>query len=543
VDTSDSITGDDVIPGRKYTPEDILRLAWYHKWIIIAGIVVFGSGAAVIAKRLPNQYRSETLILVIPQRVPDSYVRSTVTMRIEERLRSLSQEIFSRTRLETVINEFDLYPELRQTRPMESVVEYMRTKILVDTVRDDAFKITYTATTPRTAMIVTDRLASMFIDENTHDRSVMADSTNQFLESQLDESRARLITQEKTLEEFRRRYAGELPSQLQTNLQVIQGTQNQIQSVNESINRDRDRRLVLEKSVADALSAEPGADTMPLEPVAVGDPNAINGTRSIDQLERARNELRGMELRLRPEHPDVIAKKRLIAELERKAQQEAQETNPGTTPQPLAKPLSGAQQARQTRARQIQAEIEKLDHQIATKEADVARLRQAVSDYQHRVEAVPGHESELTDLMRDYETLQKSYTSLLAKKEESKISANLERQQVSEQFKILDRARLPQKAFSPDRLKIALAGAAFGLMLGVVFGAFLEYRDTSLRSEDEILRTLVLPVLAAIPMMTTANDRSRRRRVVFASVAATALTVAGLAVATLWRLGMLKGMP
>ena len=61
---------------------------------------------------------------------------------------------------------------------------------MVDTVRDDAFKITYTAGAPRTAMIVTDRLASMFIDENTHDRSVMADSTNQFLESQLDDSRS-----------------------------------------------------------------------------------------------------------------------------------------------------------------------------------------------------------------------------------------------------------------------------------------------------------------------------------------------------------------
>jgi protein tyrosine kinase modulator len=528
-----------VIPGRKYTPEDILRLAWSHRWIIIGGIVVFTTVAAVVAARLPNQYQSETLILVIPQRVPDSYVRSTVTTRIEERLRSLSQEIFSRTRLEKVITEFDLYSELRQTRPMESVVEHMRQKIVVDTVRDDAFRITYTAAAPRTAMIVTDRLASMFIDENTHDRSVMATSTNEFLESQLDESRARLISHEKKLEEFRRKYSGELPSQLQTNLQVIQGNQSQIQSVNESINRDRDRRLVLEKSIADALTAE--VPDAPPDNTAAGDPNAVGVVRTVDRLERARNDLRAMELRLKAEHPDVIATKRLIRDLERKVQQEAQETIPGA--QPTAKPLNAAQLIRQARARQFQTEIEKLDHQIASKEADVARLRQSVSDYQHRVEAVPGHESELTDLMRDYETLQKSYASLLAKKEESKISANLERQQVSEQFKILDPARLPQEPFSPDRLKITLVGAALGLMLSVAFGAFLEYRDTSLRSEDEILRTLVLPVLAAIPIMTAVADRGHRRRVVVVSVAATVLTIAGLAVVSLWRLGMLKGMP
>jgi hypothetical protein len=80
------------------------------------------------------------------------------------------------------------------------------------------------------------------------------------------------------------------------------------------------------------------------------------------------------------------------------------------------------------------------------------------------------------------------------------------------------------------------------MMLGIAFGAFLEYRDTSLRSEDEILRTLVLPVLAAIPIMTALADRGRRRRVIVASVAATVLTIAGLAVASLWRLGMLGGM-
>ena len=276
-----------MIPGRKYTPEDILRLGWYRKWLIIAGIVVFTTAAAVVAKRLPNQYRSETLILVIPQRIPDSYVRSTVTTRIEERLRSLSQEIFSRTRLEKVINEFDLYPELRETRPMESVVEHMRTKIVVDTVRDDAFKITYTAGAPRTAMIVTDRLASMFIDENTHDRSAMADSTNQFLESQLDDARKRLIAHEKKLEEFRRSNSGELPSQLQTNLQVIQGNQTQIQNL-QRIDQPRPRSASRPREVDRRRAVGRAARALPLGTVAAGDPKRSAGRgRSISSSRRA----------------------------------------------------------------------------------------------------------------------------------------------------------------------------------------------------------------------------------------------------------------
>src|SRR3954464_10030447 len=121
--------------------------------MIITGAIGFS-----VSLRIPNQYRSETLILVIPQRVPESYVHSTVTMRIEDRLRSISQEILSRSRLEKIIDEFNLYAELQKTRPMESIVELMRTNVLVETVRDDAFKVSFSDTTPRTAMIVTDRL-------------------------------------------------------------------------------------------------------------------------------------------------------------------------------------------------------------------------------------------------------------------------------------------------------------------------------------------------------------------------------------------------
>src|SRR3954454_15285731 len=104
--------------------------------MIITAAAGFG-----ISMRIPNQYRSETVILVIPQRIPESYVHSTVTMRIEDRLRSISQEILSRSRLETIIDEFNLYPELRTVRPMEHIVELMRSNIILETVRDDAFKV------------------------------------------------------------------------------------------------------------------------------------------------------------------------------------------------------------------------------------------------------------------------------------------------------------------------------------------------------------------------------------------------------------------
>lgn len=513
-----------MLPGRQYSPEDLLRLLWYRRWIVGIAVLLCTLAAGVASLQVKNLYRSETLILVIPQRVPESYVRSTVTTRIEDRLRSLSEQVRSRTQLEKVINDFNLYSELRQTRPMEEVVGVMNANITIDTVRDDAFRVSFVSPVPRTAMIVADRLAGMFIEESSRERVNQTDDTNLFLETQLQDARTRLVEHETKLADFRRRYSGELPTQLDANMKAIGNTQAEIQALNESIDRDRDRRMTLEKNAGEALTGAP--DT------SAGD-GTTQATKLAEQLEAARGELRALQLRLKPEHPDVIAKKRAVADLERRAQADT-----SADPAPPTKSAS-ADLLRQARARGYQTEIANLDRQIAQKETDISRLKKVAADYQKRIDSVPGHESELTALMRDYETLQKIYTNLLSKKEDSKISANLERQQVGEQFKMLDPARLPEQPYSPNRLRITMIGLGVGLMLGLGIAGFLEYRDTTLRTEDEIVKMLILPVVAAIPIMIAVAERRRQRRNVVVTVAVTFLMAVGTMAGFLWRYGFL----
>ena len=204
-----------MIPGQTYSPEDVLEAVRRRKWLMICPVVVLGLAAFLITRSLPNLYKSETTILVVPQRVPESYIRSTVTNRIEDRLRSIREQVLSRSMLERIILDFNLYPEQRKRAPMEEVVARMRTDVDVDPpVKDDTFKISYVSGDPVVAQKVVARLASMFIDGNVHDRQVIADGTNVFLESQLEDARQRLIEHEKKLEEYRRRHIGHLPSQL-----------------------------------------------------------------------------------------------------------------------------------------------------------------------------------------------------------------------------------------------------------------------------------------------------------------------------------------
>jgi polysaccharide chain length determinant protein (PEP-CTERM system associated) len=516
-----------VIPGKTLTPEDILRAVLRRKWLIIAPVILAASGAFAYSSRLPNLYRSETLILVVPQRVPEGYVRSTVTSPIEDRLRSMQEQIRSISRLEQVIREFGLYVEMREKRPMEEVVAFMQDHILVSPVRGDSFRVGFTSGDPKIAAKVTQRLAAMFIEENLRDRAVQAEGTSTFLETQLETARVRLLDHEKRLEEYRLRYASELPTQLQANVQLIVGQRQQLQVITESIDRDRDRRLALEKAMNDAAAGE----------LAPADTNGGGASADgpLQRLEAARAQLRSLELRLKPDHPDLIAARRHVTELD--SQVAAMRAG---TPAPADKVPAAADVTRQLRIRQYRADIDALDRQIRNKEAELAKVRQTIEEYQRRVDAAPTRETELTELMRDYTTLQNMYTNLLGKKEESKLAANLERAQAGEQFKILDPARVPEQPFSPNRLQINMLGLVVGLGLGIGLAAVLEFRDTSLRTEDDIIRMFSLPVIALVPVMRTAADQRRARRRIVIAFAAATLVFASAAAATAWKLGLLR---
>jgi polysaccharide chain length determinant protein (PEP-CTERM system associated) len=521
-----------MLPGKEYAPSDAWRLLRSYGWLIAVTLVLGSYGALVVSAQLRDMYRSEMLVQIVPQRVPDSYVQSTVTMRTEDRLESLSQQVMSRTQLERLITEFDLYPDERAKLPLEDVVDLMRSRIGRELVRPtrnepaDAFYLRFTYPDARVATAVTARLGSLFIDENARDRGNLAEATNDFLEVQLNEARKQLEDQERKLEDFRQRHSGRLPSQLEFNMQAIQSTQLQLQALVESLARDRDRKLILDRMYADA-SAEPlPVSPVPTSPGPPSDPSTAAPVLSLSQqLELARTNLQKLLVRLTPEHPDVVRLKRLIEELERKVKADGVQAPGGSAPQ-VTESLHEAQ--RRERLRQMRAEIESLDRQIAFKESEERRLRMLISDYQSRIAAVPALESEWISLTRDYETLKAAYEKLLAKSEESKVAVDLERRQIGEQFRILDPARIPAKPISPDRMKINGIGAGAGLLVGLVLVALLELRDSSFRTDNEVVALLALPVLAQIPVVDTAEDlRVRRRRRLLSSLATLAVVGVG----------------
>ena len=150
---------------------DYLEIAWRRKWLIISPFFVVIPVAIALCFLLPKIYKASTTILVIPQNIPDSFIRSTVTMNPSEYLNVISQQIMSRTRLKKVINEFALFSDSEKNIPIESLISMMRKNIEIDVQSNQqrgvsSFTLSYTGQHPRTVRLITNRLASLFIEEN-----------------------------------------------------------------------------------------------------------------------------------------------------------------------------------------------------------------------------------------------------------------------------------------------------------------------------------------------------------------------------------------
>jgi succinoglycan biosynthesis transport protein ExoP len=436
-------------------------------WLVVVPLVLVLLGAVGASFLMAPRYRSSTLILVAPDQMPANFMPQISTERVTRRLQTLRQEIQSRTRLETVARDLDPYGTLGK-EPLISTIERMRGAVTVSVKGNDAFSIEFEHRDPRMAMLVADRLTTLFMEEVAGGRERQVSEAYQFIESQMESAREQLEQKEEALRAFKERHMGQLPEQVQANLATLQRLQLEQQTVVDSLRKATDAQLLLE-------SGGPAAAT----PVAGGSPPP-------DSLAVLRAQLTQLRSRYTDQHPDVKALLSRIVALEA-ASSAAYAGDEADAPP--ADPVAAAAHRRLRQARQ---EVRVLRERLA----DVDRR---IGAFQARVEAAPRREQEIVSLTRDYQKLSENYTQLLAKKLDAQMAARLEQRSKGQQFRMIDPAYLPVHPSFPNRGLFALAGALAGLLLGVGLAVTVDYLDPTLKEADEAATALRLPVLAVVP--------------------------------------------
>jgi len=496
-----------MLPGKVFTPEDILAILRRRFWLIVVPFAVAAAATTVYTRSLPDLYRSYGMISIVPPKVPPNIVPvMAAATKLEDRIPQIRNEILSRSRLERIIQDLDLYPVERRTQIMEDVIERMRGDIFVDPVAGSAIRVGFMGRDPRTVKVVAERLVSLFIDESTRDRKVMLEGTDQFLDSSLKEAEAKLVEKEKGYQDYRLQHNGELPENLQANLQAINNFQNTIASLQQEISRNEQTKIQLEKTIVDLESQ---AENAP--PESIGQISSIS-----TQLAQKRAELLKLQERFTTDHPQVKATQRQVDKLQEQLEQESRSVPVSGA----GRVLSPAEQTRQRTLKESKERIVVLDAQSERDQQQIVEYRNAIGIYQKRAEAASTRQTEMTGINRDLPILTNMYSQLATQKAQTELAANLERREIGEQFKQVDVPTVPGAPFAPDRRRTNLMGMGVGLLLGLGFVAFLEYRDTTFKTDEELVRILNMPVLAVVPLMQSDTERRRawRRRLAMSAV-------------------------
>ncbi|HTV65698.1 MAG TPA: hypothetical protein VMD98_08840 [Bryocella sp.] len=474
----------------------ILRRKW---WIL--GPLFFG-WALVFASAwiLPSRYASESTVLVEPPKVPSNLVAPNVEVDLADRVQSMSTQVLSRTRLLNLIDRFHLYPGYSYSADKQ--VEKMRDDIKMDMITSESnltsktelvgFRIIYKADDPTVAQKVTIALTSFFVDENVRASQEQSEATTLFLDSQVRALGQTLADEEAKVRAYEAQHDGSLPQQLQSNIQILNGIQQQMQAAQAAKEHAIEQQTYLKSIQAQYQNMSD---------------SAMVPTNIDNQLDSARASLAAMEARYTDDYPDVKKLKETIAALEKLKKEMADEARnkmdtDDATPQQVQAGMPLVQL--KTQMKLNQAEIDRSN-------ATIQRLGQEGQVYQARLNATPAVEAEMADMMRDFGNMKKEYQELLAKKQQSALATSLEKQQQGAQFRIIDPPSLPDKPYFPDRFKFSLAAIGAGLALAVLFGFGAEFLDDRIRGEQALSEAVDLPILAEIPPLSTDKELRRAR--------------------------------
>jgi polysaccharide chain length determinant protein (PEP-CTERM system associated) len=483
---------------RVLTAQDYIAIL-KRRWFVIAiPMVVFSVVAVVITLFVEPQYVSQTLVLIEQQKVPDNYVKPVISEDLNARLASMQEQILSRSRLQPIIERFNLYGTKKLG--MDARIEKVRKDITIKPIQSEVdranglpgFFISFKAGSASVAQSVCGEITSLFLTENLRSREQSVEGTTDFLKGQLEDAKRNLDQQDAKLADFQRAYMGKLPGDEGTSINMLMTLNTQLDATTQALSRMQQDKSY-EETILAQQTREAGSPQQRLQPQT-----------QQAELQQLLSQEAELTARYTSDYPDVVAVRRKIKDLQ-------QEMAKAPAPQPVAVPTTpvGPEPAS---IQQLRAQLRALDLAIEEKKHEQSRIQSQVATYQERIQASPMVQEQYKDLTRDYQTAQAFYDDLLQKMNQSKMATDLERRQQGEQFKVMDAPNLPDAPTFPNRLMFFAGGLAFGAAIGLAITALLEYQNTFLRSERDIWAFTKLSTLGVIALAGEAEKKEAKPR-------------------------------
>lgn len=471
----------------------------WHKLIIFCLLLAVSYGYTTYL-RMPKIYESKASIVYQQQRINPSRLSPDDEKQFGEMVNTTTQQVMSRSSLERIIREFDLYPELRTTRPIEDVIEQMRNRdVLVEMGRGkgNVFTVAYQGRDPQKAMRVANALASRFIEENLRLREERVMGTTRYIQDELRMSKEVLDKQEGEMRDYKLKHYNEMPDQRASNMSRLNALQEQFQSTQRRMHELEQTRNLISEQI------ENRRDLYRLRAGSVDTGVSTERGRGRDDLSEARRNLQEMLARYTEEHPAVKRAENRVRQLEAQRagydQSADGQDDGGLTPE-----------EHDPRINELGVQLREIEMNLQTLRSDSEKIREQMEKFQKWIDMAPVREAEWSALTRNYNQLKNYHDNLLSQSLAAEAAESLEKRQQGSQFKVVDAAYLPTTPVKGSFTKILFMAIGAGLAVGVGFVVLFSFLDTSFKDAREMEDYLEVPVTCAIPQIVTREEQKRQ---------------------------------
>lgn len=474
---------------RAFHPLDYVSVLRRRKWWFIVPVVVCLVAGALVAALWPKTYLSEAQIGVASPTLSPELLRGVQSLDKQERQRAISQQLLSRNVLERVVREEKINPDT----PVEDTAGWLRSRVAIGVDKPlgggeaknglDSFKLGYMDATPEQTQRIANRLAYVFVEENSKTRTEQAENTSEVLGQQLKSSEERLAQIENQLRSKKEANMGRLPEQINTNVAMVNGLRQTLDSLSVQLRGEQDRLTMIESQI-DAMRQGTGGAAITSTAAA----SIQSAQQRINQLQQQLAQERALGKTDR--HPDIVALTEEISNAKVELGS-VKQSGGGTNRDEMlnADPIY--------RQRVLDRDNARL--RIRTLQAAEGQTRAQISQYQSRVEAAPMVEQDLSAVNREYDLEKMRYAELKKQHDNARSAEDMARKQGGERFSVLYPAYLPESPETPNQPKVLLMALALGLVLGAGLVVGREFLDRSVHDARALQSEFEIPVLGEIP--------------------------------------------
>lgn len=359
----------------------------------------------------------------------------------------------------------------------------------ISNARRNLIRIEFKDSNPERSYRITDRVAKLFIEGSLAAKAQQSTEAFEFIDKQARDYKHKLKNAEEELKKFRSENVDArpgMPGEIGRRTGELQRTKEQIaQELKESrIRKDSlMRQLTGEAQASTAFSTSEQYKTR------------------IAELQAQLDDLR---LSYHETYPDIVQIKAQIDDL-RLAVKEA-ENNPPSSISESGEIIVDERVLSNPVYQQLQRDLYNTNTTIETLEARLDQTEIAIQLQLERTRKVEEYEAKLQELTRDYEINHESYTDLMRRREQARVSMNLDIERKGLSLRVDEPAYFPHSPSGIRFLHFLIAGPILGLSLPIGFIFFLRQLDPRIRTDNVIFDNLGIPVLGKTPELSTPSE-------------------------------------